>query len=210
MTLTFAIQSTFSLLLIFSALSVVTSNNPVYSVLSLIACFFNVTCLSIMLGVEFIAVSFIVIYVGAIAVLFLFVLMMLNLKAAEPNQNNVMLLPIVIVLIVAFCFQYFILFNAGFESFGFKPHSVTFFTEFTSSSSAAAFSGLLFGSNNIESIGKVLFTTYSLQFLVTSVILFVAMVCSIVLTLHKRFSLRTQTIHYQILTKHDSLLKSYE
>ena len=164
MTLTFAIQSAFGLLLVFSALSVVTSNNPVYSVLSLIACFFNVTCLSIMLSVEFIAVSFIVIYVGAIAVLFLFVLMMLNLKAAELNQNNLMLLPIVIILITAFCFQYFFLFNTGFESFEFKPHSMNFFTEFTNTSDA--FSGILFGSNNIESIGKVLFTSYSLQFLV--------------------------------------------
>lgn len=208
MTLTFAIQSAFGLLLVFSALSVVTSNNPVYSVLSLIACFFNVTCLSIMLSVEFIAVSFIVIYVGAIAVLFLFVLMMLNLKAAELNQNNLMLLPIVIILITAFCFQYFFLFNTGFESFDFKPHSMNFFTEFTNTSDA--FSGILFGSNNIESIGKVLFTSYSLQFLVTSVILFVAMVCSIVLTLHKRFSFRTQTIHYQILTKHERVLNTFE
>jgi len=113
MILTSLIVKIFTLLFLFSALSVILTNNPVYSVLSLIACFFNATCMLVIIGIEFIPVSFIVIYVGAIAVLFLFVLMMLNLKSAELSQNNSMLVPILMIMLMAFCFQFFIIFSSS-------------------------------------------------------------------------------------------------
>jgi len=92
------ILSVFSLLFVFSGLSVISSTNPVYGVLSLIVCFFNATTLLLSLGIEFVPVSFIIIYVGAIAVLFVFVLMMLNIKAAELKQNSLMLVPVIVTL----------------------------------------------------------------------------------------------------------------
>jgi NADH:ubiquinone oxidoreductase subunit 6 (subunit J) len=73
---------------IISSLSVVLSQNPVYSVIALVLVFFNFSCLSIMLGLEFIPINLLVIYCGAIAILFLFVILTLNIKIAELNKQN--------------------------------------------------------------------------------------------------------------------------
>jgi len=132
MLLTNIITTFFSLLFVFTAISVILSKNPVYSVLSLIACFFNATSLLFILGIEFVPVSFIVIYVGAIAVLFLFVLMMLNLKASELNQNNSLIMPILVILFFAFFIQYFLLFNNDFYCFN-AHYNLNFFFEFINS-----------------------------------------------------------------------------
>jgi NADH-ubiquinone oxidoreductase chain 6 len=132
MLLTNIITTFFSLLFVFTAISVILSKNPIYSVLSLIACFFNATSLLFVLGIEFIPVSFIVIYVGAIAVLFLFVLMMLNLKASELNQGNNLIMPILMILFFAFCLQYFVLFNESFYCLN-TNYNLIFFFEFINS-----------------------------------------------------------------------------
>src|SRR5579864_4570407 len=73
---------------VLSGILVITSRNPIISVLFLIAVFVNVACYLILLGINFIGISYIVIYVGAIAILFLFVVMMLNIKLASIHQSN--------------------------------------------------------------------------------------------------------------------------
>jgi NADH-quinone oxidoreductase subunit J len=205
----FVIKS-FSMLFIFSSISVILTNNPVYSVLSLIACFFNATCLLLIMGIEFIPISFIVIYVGAIAVLFLFVLMMLNLKSAELSQNNAMLIPILVIVFTAFAFQFFIFFSGNsINSLNLRALDLGMLFEFYGSYHLSQFLSWLLIDNNMESVGKPLFTTYSFEFFITSLILFIAMICSIVLTLHKQFSFRSQSIYFQILTRHDKAIHAF-
>ena len=87
----FYLFSTFALI---SGMMVIQSRNPVYSVLFLILVFFNVAGLLILLGLDFFALIFLVVYVGAIAVLFLFVVMMLNIKLAEIDEKRLRYLPI--------------------------------------------------------------------------------------------------------------------
>jgi len=203
------ILSVFSLLFVFSGLSVISSTNPVYGVLSLIVCFFNATTLLLSLGIEFVPVSFIIIYVGAIAVLFVFVLMMLNIKAAELKQNSLMLVPVIVTLGFVFWLQLFVLFNTDFNILTTNFFNLSFFVEFSSSYNISKFLSWLFLPQNIASLGQMLFGVNSFEFLLTSLILFVAMVSSIALTLDKQFSAKTQKTLFQILTHQSDVIQSY-
>ena len=98
----------FFLLVVFgliSSMMVVLTKNPVFSILFLILCFCDVSCMLFLLEIEYLPLMFLVIYVGAIAVLFLFVIMMLNIKIAEMKENSLHFLPIVIIFSVIFSFQ---------------------------------------------------------------------------------------------------------
>lgn len=96
------LSSLFSCFAILTSFMVILTKNPVYSIFFLILSFFNVTSLLFTLQVEFLPISFIVIYVGAIAVLFLFVVMMLNIKLAELNVTQFQYLPALIIFAIIF------------------------------------------------------------------------------------------------------------
>src|SRR6056300_337528 len=99
----------FSVLALLSAFCTVTSKNPIHSVLFLVFVFFNTAGLLILLGVEFLAMLFLIVYVGAVAVLFLFVMMMLNVKISESKSSIYRYLPIGLFLSILFLFEmYFI------------------------------------------------------------------------------------------------------
>jgi NADH:ubiquinone oxidoreductase subunit 6 (subunit J) len=117
---------------IISSLSVVLSQNPVYSVIALVLVFFNFSCLSIMLGLEFIPINLLVIYCGAIAILFLFVILTLNIKIAELNKQNFELLPACVFLVVAFLILCFISLHSNFiPLFIFEQTNFMFLIDFT-------------------------------------------------------------------------------
>jgi NADH:ubiquinone oxidoreductase subunit 6 (subunit J) len=99
----------FSSLVLVSGIMVIQSRNPVHSVLFLILVFFNAAGLLILLGLDFFAMIFLVVYVGAIAVLFLFVVMMLNIKLAEINEKKLRYLPIGGLLGILFLFEIFLI-----------------------------------------------------------------------------------------------------
>ncbi|WP_341790354.1 NADH-quinone oxidoreductase subunit J [Rickettsia endosymbiont of Polydrusus tereticollis] len=172
----------FATLITISSVCVVLSKNPVYSVLWLIFAFCNGSGLMILLGAEFLAMMLIIIYVGAVAVLFLFVIMMLdiNLTATISQLKENLFLSIVVALVMFT--DLIIIILLGTKNINFNsdklfaiPKSIT----------------------NTEAIGAVLYTDFILPFQISGIILFVAMISCITLTLRKRVGVKRQNIAEQ-------------
>ncbi len=167
----------FAGIMLASSVMVVVSRNPVYSVLFLILAFFNAAGLFILIGAEFLAMLLVVVYVGAVAVLFLFVVMMLDINFAEMRAGFQKYLPLGLVvggiLVVELVMAMY-----G-DAFGGKTAPITF--EVT----------------NTVRIGGVLYTKYAFLFQVAGLILLVAMIGAISLTLRKRSGIRRQSISNQ-------------
>ena len=106
----------FSSLALLSAVFVVTAKNPIHSILFLVFVFFNISGLLIMLGVEFLAMLLLVVYVGAVSVLFLFVIMMLNVKIAQAYENLLRYIPIGFFLSLSFLFECYLIVDSGLVS----------------------------------------------------------------------------------------------
>ncbi len=160
----------FAVISVLSAIMVVASRNPMHSVLYLILTFFNVAGLYVLLGAHFLAAIQIAVYAGAIMVLFLFVVMLLNLKKGEHEFSK---LPGVKMLGIGLAL--FLLFEIAFIT-----HSVL--TEGTKGKFPAE---TVAAEGNTELIGKLLFTDYLYAFEIASVLLLVAMVGSIILAKRK-------------------------
>ena len=184
----------FSSLSLVSGVMVIQSRNPVHSVLFLILVFFNVAGLLLLLGLDFFAMIFLVVYVGAIAVLFLFVVMMLNVKLAEINEKRLRYLPVGGLLGLLFLFEIFLIVDNDFIPLLATPHteSPPLFPE-----RWTQWSQSIETLSNIESIGLLLYTYYFYFFLVASLILLVAMIGAIVLTMHKGVNVKRQEVFTQ-------------
>ena len=178
---------TFSLIAIIAAIMVTVSKNTVHSVLFLILDFISISCLFIMIGAEFLGMIMLIVYVGAVAVLFLFVVMMLNV-AQQQNEwftsaKDSSHIPIGL-LISVIIFMELIVVLGGWK---FKPDLVN-------STSITIDQGV----SNTHSIGYVLYTDYIHLFQLSGMILLVAMIGSIVLTFRKRSGLKRQKYFDQI------------
>lgn len=185
----------FSSLALISGVMVIQARNPVHSVLFLILVFFNSAGLLILLGLDFFAMIFLVVYVGAIAVLFLFVVMMLNIKLAEINEKKLRYLPIGGLLGLLFLFEIFLIVDNELI-----PLLVSKNPELLKELSAGDFiewSTLTTTVTNIEAIGQCLYTYYFYFFLLASLILLVAMIGAIVLTMHKGVHIKRQQVFEQ-------------
>ncbi|MEM7617360.1 MAG: NADH-quinone oxidoreductase subunit J [Pseudomonadota bacterium] len=174
----------FSSILLLSAILVVIANNPVHNVLFLILGFFNAAGLFILLGAEFIAMLIVIVYVGAVAVMFLFVVMMMNINTEIKKRSLIKYLPFGIAIIAIFFIElYFVINNWGYLV---EQQVITLpKTEIT----------------NVEQLGRVLYTDYAYIFIMSGIILFVAMIGSIILTLRFRNNVKKQKIHKQINRK---------
>lgn len=172
----------FSFILLSSSVMVLVSRNMVYSVMFLILCFVNAASLFILVGAEFLAMLLIVVYVGAIAVLFLFVVMMLNVDVKFKKEKINKYLPI-LIMVGAILFVELIL-ALKFSSIKIHETTSLFATNY--------------GISNVKAIGNILYTDFVIPFQLCGAILFVAMIGAIVLTLRddKRF-IRTQIISKQ-------------
>jgi NADH-quinone oxidoreductase subunit J len=175
----------FSVVLVFSALMVVASRNPVHSVLFLILAFFNAAGLFLIIGAEYLAMTLIIVYVGAVAVLFLFVVMMLDVNFAELKQGFLRYLPVGLTVAALFFTELMI---AGVASIEYPVER-------------AAPKALVAGLPNTQAIGSVLYTDYIYPFQVSGLILLVAMIGAIVLTHRTREGVRRQRIPAQIARK---------
>jgi NADH-ubiquinone oxidoreductase chain 6 len=184
----------FSSLSLVSGVMVIQSRNPVHSVLFLILVFFNVAGLLILLGLDFFAMIFLVVYVGAIAVLFLFVVMMLNVKLAEINEKRLRYLPVGGLLGLLFLFEIFLIVDNDFIPLLATPHPGS---PLLSPEGWTQWSQSIETLSNIESIGLLLYTYYFYFFLVASLILLVAMIGAIVLTMHKGVNVKRQEVFTQ-------------
>jgi len=131
---------TFSSLAILSSFMVIMSKNPVYSVFFLILSFFNVSSLLFILRLEFLPIAFLVVYVGAIAVLFLFVMMMLNIKLAELNSDQFQYFFIVAVFALAFMLELILLVRSEFVPLAvYNKSDLLFLSDLTASISSFNF-----------------------------------------------------------------------
>jgi NADH-quinone oxidoreductase subunit J len=165
-----------------SAVMVIVSRNPVHSVLFLILAFVNAAGLFVLMGAEFLAMILVVVYVGAVAVLFLFVIMMLDVDFAELREGFLEYLPIGLVIGAVFLAELLLVgggwvINAG-----------------TAKSITAAIPNNV---SNTEALGLVLYTRYIHYFQIAGMVLLVAMIGAIVLTLRHKGSVKRQDINVQ-------------
>ena len=167
----------FSAVMLGAGLMVVVSRNPVFSVLFLILAFFNAAGLFVLIGAEFIAMLLVVVYVGAVAVLFLFVVMMLDINFAEMRAGFQKYLPLGLVVGGILVFELV----AAIYGDAFKGTSLPAMPEIS----------------NTRALGNVLYTKYMYLFQVAGLILLVAMIGAISLTMRKRLGVRRQVIAEQ-------------
>jgi NADH-quinone oxidoreductase subunit J len=165
-----------------SAFAVVAVRNPVHAVLFLILTFFNAAGLFVLLGAEFLAMLLVVVYVGAVAVLFLFVVMMLDVDFVELKQGFLSYAPLGGVVAALILGEMLLVTGAVRTSGAFSDKPT----------------GLPDGVTNAERIGHVLYTDYLLHFQLAGLVLFVAMIGAIVLTLRKRDGVRRQDVSAQV------------
>jgi len=166
-----------------SAFMVIASRNPVHSVLYLILAFVNAAGLFVMMGAEFLAMILIVVYVGAVAVLFLFVVMMLDVDFASLKQGVLQYLPIGMLIGGIFLAELLLVVGSWVIGPGI-PQAIA--------------SPIPANIPNTEAIGLVLYTRYVYFFEAAGMILLVAMIGAIVLTLHHRVRVRRQNIAVQV------------
>lgn len=171
----------FALVTLLSAFLVITAKNPVHSVLFLILAFFNAAGLFVLLGAEFVAMILVIVYVGAVAVLFLFVVMMLDTGFAELRKGAMQYVPLGLVIGGVLMVELVTVYLA----WGFAPD--------VTANIASPVSDL----KNTESLGRIIYTDYIYAFQIAGLILLVAMIGAIVLTHRRRPGVRRQRIATQ-------------
>ena len=177
----------FSIIAVVSAIMVTVSKNTVHSVFFLILDFISISCLFIMIGAEFLGMMMLIVYVGAVAVLFLFVVMMLNVAqqknqwfASEESSKHI---PVGLIISILIFFELIIVIGG----WKYKPDLFDLNNAITNNSV-----------NNTQSLGQVLYTDYIHVFQISGMILLVAMIGAIVLTFRKREGVKTQSYLKQI------------
>ena len=172
----------FAGLAIISAIGVVLARNTMHSVMFLIFCFFNASGLFFLLDAEFLGIILILIYVGAVMVLFMFVVMMLEINVAKVREGFLHYLPLGGMIAIILLIEFIAAASSGVFSSGPKataqhmPQSI----------------------NNTEEIGQLLYTKYLLGFEIAAIILLVALIGSIVLTLRARKDAKYQDMSAQV------------
>ena len=173
----------FSTIAVFSALMVISAKNPVHSVLFLILSFVNASGLFVLLGAEFLAMILVVVYVGAVAVLFLFVVMMLDINFIKLREGFLQYLPFGALLGLVLIIELGMLFYT-------ETYSEVRLVEFSNKPLIAEI-------ENTKMIGEILYTDYFYLFQISGIILLVAMIGSITLTLRDRGKVKRQDINSQ-------------
>ena len=178
---------TFSIIAVVSAIMVTVSKNTVHSVFFLILDFISISCLFIMIGAEFLGMIMLIVYVGAVAVLFLFVVMMLNV-AQQKNQwfiseESSKHIPIGLIISTVIFFELIIVIGG----WKYKPELFDLNNSVTN-----------FETSNTHALGQILYTDYIHVFQISGMILLVAMIGAIVLTFRKREGVKKQSYVKQI------------
>lgn len=184
----------FATVLVVSALGVTFAKNPVHAVLFLIMAFFNAGALFLMLGAEFVAMSLLIVYVGAVAVLFLFVVMMLDISKAFSRFSgkgywlSALFVGFLLMAEMGFVFSKWQVDDAALGNVAIAQQPLE-------------------SVSNTHSIGKYLYTDYVWMFEISGFILFVAMIAAITLTQRKRAGIRRQDIIEQVSRKRADVVK---
>jgi NADH-quinone oxidoreductase subunit J len=173
----------FAAVAVAAGIMVVTARNPVHSVLFLILAFFNAAGLFVLMGAEFLAMILVIVYVGAVAVLFLFVVMMLDIDFVELRQGFVKYLPVGGLIGIVLLVELFIVVGGWVT----LPETKSAIAE-----------PVREGVSNTAALGRLLYTKYVYLFQAAGLILFVAMIGAIVLTLRQREGVKKQRIAQQL------------
>lgn len=181
----------FSGTLVFAATMVITMRNPIHAALFLVMAFFNCSAIWLLLEAEFLAITLVLVYVGAVMVLFIFVIMMLDINIARLREGFARYLPIALVVGVLIAVEMILV--VGPENFG--------LAEFAEPARHAA------DYSNTKELGSVLYTEYVYSFEIASAILLIAIVAAIALTLRRREGTKHQNIATQVAVKRNDRLK---
>jgi NADH-quinone oxidoreductase subunit J len=174
----------FASIVVLSGAMVITARNPVHSVLWLILAFFNAAGLFVLLGAEFLAMILVIVYVGAVAVLFLFVVMMLDINFVELRQGFLRYLPIGLAIAGVLLLELLIIGGAWTLS----ADPVLFAAPTPEPADV----------NNVRALGRLLYTDYVLVFQLSGLVLLVAMIGAIVLTHRERAGVKRQNVGAQV------------
>lgn len=191
-TLTFYVLAA---LLVAASLAVISARNPVHSVLFLIFCFFNAAGLFVLLGAEYIAMTLVIVYVGAVAVLFLFVVMMLDVDLAKMREGFLKYLPVGLGVAVLLFGEIYLVF-ASLE----QVSELAVAPALHATPAASELS-------NTRALGNILYTDYVYAFQLSGIILLVAMIGAIVLTLRDKKRSRKQQINAQLARKRSDAVR---
>lgn len=191
MSFTEAVFYAFSAIMIMAALGVITARNPVHSALSLVLTFFATSAIWMLLEAEFLAITLVLVYVGAVMVLFLFVVMMLDINLTRLREGFMRYVPFGIVIALILIVQMVMV--VGPENFGLE--------QFAEPARHAA------DYSNTKELGRILYTDYVYPFEIASVILLVAIVAAIALTMRRRPETKYQTPGKQVMVKKEDRLR---
>jgi NADH-quinone oxidoreductase subunit J len=194
MTITDFLFFAFAGVTIMAALGVVTSKNPVHSALFLVLTFFSASAIWLMLEAEFLAITLVLVYVGAVMVLFLFVVMMLDINVARMREGFVSYLPVgALFAFLMLAVMVYVVGPVGPDVMG----------------TAALDNAVIHGPeySNTKALGEILYTDYVLAFEIAAIILLVAIIAAIALTLRRRPTTKYQTPANQIKVKSADRLK---
>ncbi len=193
MTLQLAAFWFFASFAVLSAFGVIGLRNPVHAVLSLIVTFFSTACLWLLLQAEFLGVVLILVYVGAVMILFLFVVMMLDVNTAPLREGFARNFPVAVTVAAILLFEVVSL-------LGVRGASPAVALGAVDPAAAANMS-------NIQWIGQALFTQFMLPFEIAAVILTVAIVVAVMLTLRRRSGTKTQDPARQVLVRREDRVR---
>jgi len=182
----------FAAIAVAAAVMVIAARNPVHSVLFLILAFFNGAALFILLGAEFLAFILVIVYVGAVAVLFLFVVMMLDVDFAELRQGMLTYMPVGATIGMILLVELALVLGA----WTLTPQALLLVGSPTPDAAVLS---------NTEALGLILYTRYIYFFQAAGMILLVAMIGAIVLTLRHREGVRRQNIADQVARGRDAI-----
>ena len=200
-----------SLVSVFCGIFVIISKNPIVSVLFLIGLFLTIACYLIFLGLSFIGLSYLLVYVGAVSILFLFILMLINVRISELLSDTSNSIPLAIIIALSFNYPIhqvlpynFVLFrffsfylnntpdSVYYENTSYFPTKLLNFFSLYNYNSEIAFvtsmvwDGSLAETTHISTIGNIMYTSYSIWLILTSIILLLAMVGAIAITIKQK------------------------
>src|SRR5690606_2585823 len=180
----------FAAIAVFSAVRVITARNPVHSVLFLVLTFATVACIWLLLGAEFLAIALVLVYVGAVMVLFLFVVMMLNISLEELRSGFTRYLPlgIGVALVVVIEIAHVIWFRSDGRPFVTPERNPVDYS-------------------NTKELGAVLYTEHVYAFEIAAMLLLLAIIAAITLTMRKREGLKVQDVPAQVAVRAEDRLR---
>lgn len=183
---------------IVSGIMTIISKNPIVSVLFLISLFFSVASYLVVSGISFIGLSYLLVYVGAVSILFLFILMLINVRVSELLSDTSNIMPLVLLTAISFTYplDQLLPYNISFfyldkyinglkNNLDYSSHKESESPLFVTSS---LWDGNLSETTHITSLGNIMYTSFSIWLIITSIILLLAMVGAIVITIKQKFS----------------------